>query len=282
VATLDLRQRSGYLFLAVVFAQILLISAQVNSRTGVPVLEALTFGVVGEVQRATAGVFDGIRRGWSGYIGLKSAKRENEQLKRELAATQIELQQQRALAQRSRGLEELLGLRDRSNVSTTAAEIIAGGSSPDFRTVTIDKGSRDGLHADMAVVAPAGVVGRVVVPAARAAKVQLLVDRNAAAGAVIERSRTQGVAIGGGDDRLRLAYVSEASDVVIGDVVITSGIDGIYPKGFVIGRVESLQKNGPAYTNIVIAPAVDFRTLEQVLVVMTPTPAREAATGGTE
>ncbi len=83
----------------------------------------------------------------------------------------------------------------------------------------------------MAVIAPAGVVGRLVVPSLRSAKVQLLIDRNAAAGAIIERTRAQGVVVGGGDDRLRLDYVSEVSDVVVGDVVVTSGIDGIYPKG---------------------------------------------------
>ena len=83
----------------------------------------------------------------------------------------------------------------------------------------------------MAVIAPAGVVGRVVVPSARAAKVQLLIDRNAAAGALVERSRAQGVVVGSGDDRLRMEYVSEVADVVVGDVVVTSGIDGIYPEG---------------------------------------------------
>ena len=160
---------------------------------------------------------------------------------------------------------------------TTAAGIIAAAASPDFRTVTIDKGSSDGLLRDMAVIEPAGVVGRVVVTAPRAAKVQLLVDRNAAAGALIERSRAQGVALGVGDEWLRLGFVSETSDVIVGDVVVTSGIDGIFPKGFVIGRVDRIEKNGLAYFEIVVRPAVDFSRLEEVLVVLTPTPASEAA-----
>ena len=108
---------------------------------------------------------------------------------------------------------------------------------------------------------------------------QLLIDRNAAAGALVERSRAQGVVVGGGDDRLRLEYVSEVADVVVGDVVVTSGIDGIYPKGFVIGRVESVEKDGGSYKRITVKPAVDFSSLEEVLVVLTPTPAREAAEG---
>ena len=281
MALLDIRQRSGYLFLAVVLGQIILISAQVNSHSGVPVLEAVAFGIFAEVQRGASAVVSGVRHGWSGYVGLRGVRAENDTLKRDLAAAQIELQAQRALADRSRGLQQLLQLRDRSHLTMTAAEIIADSATPDFRTMTIDKGARDGLTADMAVIAPAGVVGRIVVPAARAAKIQLLIDRNAAAGALVERSRAQGVAVGGGDARLRMEYVSEVADIVAGDVVVTSGIDGIYPKGFVIGQVESVEKNGGAYKRIVIKPAVDFRSLENVLVVLTPTPAHEAAGRGT-
>ena len=180
------------------------------------------------------------------------------------------LQRQRALADRSRGLERLLGLRDQSSLMTVAADVIGASATPDFRTITIDKGTGDGLKPNMAVIAPAGVVGRVVVPSSRAAKVQLLIDRNAAAGAVVERSRAQGLAIGGGEDLLEMTYVSETADIVAGDEVMTSGIDGIYPKGFVIGRVEKVEKNGPAYKRIVVRPAVDFRALEEVLIVLTP------------
>jgi rod shape-determining protein MreC len=129
----------------------------------------------------------------------------------------------------------------------------------------------------MAVIAPAGVVGRVVVPSASAAKVQLLIDRNAAIGALIERSRAQGVVVGAGDEWLRMEYVSEVADVAPGDIVVTSGIDGIYPKGFIIGRIETVERSGGAYKRILVRPAVDFSSLEEVLVVLTPTPARKAA-----
>ena len=110
----------------------------------------------------------------------------------------------------------------------------------------------------MAVIANDGVVGRVVIPSGRAAKVQLLIDRNAAVGALIERSRAQGVAMGGGDGRLQLEFVSETADVVVGDLVVTSGIDGIFPKGFTIGPVDMVEKTGPSYKRITIKPAVDF------------------------
>jgi rod shape-determining protein MreC len=282
MAILDIRQRSGYLFLAVTLGQILLVSAQVNSKSGVPVIESVTFGIFSEVQRGLSGGFLGIRSLWTGYIGLRHVKAENDTLKRDLAAAQVAVQEQRALADRTRGLENLLGLRQHVKLDTVAAEIIGAAASPDFRTLTIDKGTRDGVRADMSVIAPAGVVGRLVVPSLRSAKVQLLIDRNAAAGAIIERTRAQGVVVGGGDDRLRMESVSEVIDIAGGDVVVTSGIDGIYPKGFVIGQIESVERSGGAYKRITIKPAVDFRSLEEVLVVLTPTPAREAAQGVSE
>src|SRR5581483_3013216 len=124
MAVLELRQRSGYLFLGVILAHILLISAQVNSRTGVPVLEAVTFGIFSEVQRTFSGGFSGVRRVWSGYVGLRHVKDENDELKRQLAAAQIAVQEQRALADRARSYQALLELRQQLPLSTTAAEII--------------------------------------------------------------------------------------------------------------------------------------------------------------
>jgi rod shape-determining protein MreC len=277
MALLDIRQRTGYLFLAVILGHVILISAQVTSRTGVPILEAVTFGVFAEAQRGMSVAVTGVRRVWTGYIDLRGVKAENDALKRRLAEAEIDLQQQRALAGRSQRLEKLLELRDHSALTTQAAEIIAGGATPDFRTVTIDKGTRDGLRGNMAVVAPAGVVGRVVKPSGRAAKVQLLIDRNAAVAVIIDRTRAQGVVIGGGDDRLRMEYVSEVSDIVVGDVVVTSGIDGIYPKGFVVGRVDSVEKSGVAYKQIIVKPAVDFQSLEEVLVILTPATPQDAS-----
>jgi rod shape-determining protein MreC len=276
VSILEIRQHAGYLFLAVTLGHVILISAQVNSRSGVPVLEAVTFGLFAEVQRGSSAGVSGVRGFWHRYGSLRSVERENAELKQQLESVQVELQEQRALADRARGLQQLLDLRDRSKLKTMAAEVIASSASPDFQTLTLDKGTNYGLRTDMAVIANDGVVGRIVVPSGRAAKVQLLIDRNAAAGALVERSRAQGVAKGTGDGRLQLEFVSETADVAVGDLVVTSGIEGIFPKGFTIGRVDVVEKTGPAYKRITVKPAVDFSKLEEVLVVLTPTPAREA------
>ncbi len=275
MAILDIRQRTGYLFLAVIVGHIILISAQVNTRRGVPMLEAVTFGLFAEVQRGSSSLIAKMQDSWQNYLALQQVHVENERLKLEVARLQVGLQQERAVAEQSRTLQQLLDFRSSVSFATTGAAVIAGGASPDFRTMTIDKGARAGLKPDMAVIAPAGVVGRVIMPSARASKIQLLIDRNAAAGALVERSRAQGVVEGTGADLLRMNYVSGVADVKVGDRVVTSGIDGIYPKGFVIGQIESIERGAGEFSAIVIRPAVDFAALEAVLIVLTPPVAPE-------
>jgi rod shape-determining protein MreC len=268
MALLDIRQRTGWLFMAVVVGHILLISSQVATRRGVPVLEALTFGVFAEVQRGATSGFSSARDVWQNYFALQQTRQENQQLRTELAQMRVGLQQERALAEQSRMLQKLLDMKMETPLKTTAAYVIAGGASPDFRTATIDKGTSDGLKPDMAVISPAGVVGRIILPTSRAAKIQLLIDRDAAAGAVTERGRAQGVVVGTGT-LLRFDHVSGTADIKIGDRVVTSGIEGIYPKGFEIGQIESIERRSGEFSTVIIRPAVEFSSIEAVLVVLT-------------
>lgn len=278
---MDRRQRTGYLVLAVVLGHVILISAQVNAQPGGTVLEAVTFGVFTEVQRLLTSTRDGFVGFWSGYAGLRDVRQENEALNQEVARLSLELQQQRALAQQTRSLERLLELRESVSFPTLSARVIATDATPYFRTLTIDRGRGDGVHEDMAVVAPDGVVGRVVgAPGPRAAQVQLLIDRNAAAGALIERSRASGLAIGTDDDsQLRMEYVSNLQDVRVGDRIVTSGIDGIYPEGFLIGRVTAATEGLGLYRIIHVDPVVDFSQIEDVLVVVDATSAPSEVAG---
>jgi rod shape-determining protein MreC len=277
MAVIDIRRRTGYLFLAVVVGHVILISTQVTTKRGVPMLQEAVFGVFSEVQRGANAVATGVQASWQNYFALQQVQQENERLKQQLSALQVRLQQERNLAQQSQALQKLLELKTQTELMTTATNVIAGGASPEFRTITVDKGTSEGIRADMAVISPAGVVGRIIQPSSRASKVQLLIDRNAAAGALVERTRAQGVVVGTGTDELRMDYVSGAADVKAGDAVVTSGIDGIYPKGFVIGQIQSVRRGAGQYSAIVIRPAVDFATLEAVLVVLTPPSPPEAS-----
>ena len=269
---LDIRRRTSYLFLAIMLGHVILISAQVPTKSGPKVLEAAVLGVFADVQRATAAVTGVASDLWSRYVDLRRVRDENDVLRQQVADLQVELQQERALAQRAAGLQQLLDLRAQVSLPTLAAQVIGGDATPGFRMITIDRGSRDGVSRDMAVIGPKGVVGRIVGdPVARAAQVQLIIGRNAAAGAMIERSRASGVVVGGaGDPPLAMEYVSNLADVGEGDLVVTSGIDGIYPKGFPIGRVESAVRGPNLYQLITVRPLVDFSSIEEVLVVLVP------------
>ena len=270
---LDIRQRTGYLFLAVTLAQVILISSQVQSKSGGRVLQSVTLGAFARVQHAASSVIHGVRNAWGNYVNLRGVRAENEVLRSRVADLEVRLQEQRALAGRTTKLQELLNLRATVSAPTLAAEVIAGNPNPGMMSVTIDRGSAEGVEENMAVIAPTGIVGRVVgTPAAHAARVQLIIDRHAAAGALTERSRAGGMIVGQNEPGgpLRMELVSNLADVKVGDVIVTSGADGIYPKGFTIGRVESVERGTGLYLSVTVRPAVEFRSLEEVLVVLVP------------
>jgi rod shape-determining protein MreC len=268
--TTGARPRTGLLFLAVVVGHVILISTQVQSRSGVPVLESVTFGAFARVQQGTSGVVRGLRDTWSNYAYLRGARTENEDLRRRVAELEVRLQEQRTLAQKSERLQALLDLKPALAVPLLAAEVIAGYAEAGMLTVTIDRGSSDGVMENMAVMGSGGIIGRIIRPvAANAARVQLIIDENAAAGAVTERTRAGGMVVGSrGDPPLRMELVSNLADVQAGDLVVTSGADGIYPKGFNIGRVESSERGSQLYRTITVRPMVDFRALDEVIVVL--------------
>ena len=138
---LEIHRRTGYLLLATLVAQIILISAQVRTTSGTRVLQAVTFGVFSQVQLGTAWVFGGVRSVWDGYIGLHGAHQENLQLRQALQQARVKVLEQQALAARSAQLERVLDLRQRTPLRTVAANVIAGDATGIFRTLTIDKGS---------------------------------------------------------------------------------------------------------------------------------------------
>jgi rod shape-determining protein MreC len=266
------RKRTGWILFAVIIGQVLLVSAQVQTRSGVRAIEAVSFGTFSRVQSAASSLVRSVRDVWVNYAALRGARDENKELKRQMADLQVQLQGQRALAARSEKLQELLGLKQGTSLPTLSAEVIAGNANPGVRQITINRGTDDGVQSSMAVISPRGVVGRVIGhPSAHAARVQLIIDHNAAAGALVERTRVGGIVTGG--DRqppLAMELVSHLTDVKAGDVVVTSGVDGIFPKGYILGTVETSEKGPGLYRVITVRPAVDFSSLEEVLVVLVP------------
>jgi rod shape-determining protein MreC len=266
--------RHTWLLVLLLVGHVILISVQVSTRSGIPVLETVTFGAFAELQRGAARLYGGVSRVWDRYVGLRGAERDAARLRRQVEVLQLRLHQERARVRRAAHLESLLGLRRRIVQRTLAAQVIAGDPIQRPQTAIIDRGREDGLQTDMAVIAPQGIVGRVIEPlSVHAAKVQLITERNAGVGAILARTGAGGVVVGAADDPLlRLDYTSALVDVRPGDLVVTSGLDRIYPRGLVVGHVERAEKGSALYREILVRPAVDFSALDTVLVVVEPPP----------
>jgi rod shape-determining protein MreC len=265
-----LRRSTFSLLLIISLGHVLVISAQVQSKSGLPVIQAVAFGVFSRFQEITTGVGDAFRSGWSKYFALRGVERDNEQLRKRVTELEAQLQLEQAQAAKARSLEEALNLQRSLPAPTLAARVIAGNPQPGSLEVMIDRGSADGVKPDMAVVGSRGIIGRVIGPLSlHAARVQLIVGLNAAAGATLEKSGVGGVVSGGAKDPpLRLEYIPNLVDVQPGERVLTSGQDGIYPSGFVIGVVEKSEKGKGGQRDISVRPAVDVSHLEVVLVIL--------------
>ncbi len=263
------QRRTLFLLAVLCLGHVLLISAQVQSKSGLPVIESVAFGAFAKAQGGTVAVSDGLRGLWSHYLALRGVAAENESLRRQVLELQGQLQQEQAIASNSRALEAMLNLQESVEAPTLAARVIAGSPAPGSLTVTIDRGSADGVTADMAVIAGSGVVGRIInQPAPHAAQVQLLIGRNAAAAVTLERTGAGGLVLGGSSDLLlSMDYVSNQADIQIGEKVVTSGQDGIFPPGFLVGFVQRSEK-GVNYRLVKVKPAVEFSHIELVLVVL--------------
>jgi len=272
MARADAGRRARSLLVAVVLGHVLLISTQVATPAGPSLLRTTVVAVVTEFQEASWRAAGALHAIWNGYAALRGVREENARLVRENTDLRVQLQQARANAAGADDMRTLLGLRPHLPWKTTGADVVAGSLSPDYRAITIDKGFGDGIARDMPVINAAGVLGRVALPAGNTATVQLIIDRSAAAAVRIDRTRTEGIALGNGDGTLRLEYLSATAEIAEGDTVVTAGIDGIYPPGLDVGRIEKVERAGPAYRRVVIRPFADFARLETVLVLVAPSP----------
>ncbi len=203
------------------------------------------------------------------YIAVVGTKQENERYKKALIAMKEENHRLQEELQLSHRLKGLLQYKDKSALPTTSAGIIAYNTAKWTRTAVINKGSTDGLSRNMAVLSPSGVVGRIIEVTPSTATVLLNTDPRSNIEAMVERTRVKAIAEGNGKGQLILKYVRELDDVRAGDDVITSGFSGLFPKGLVIGEVTTVKKGRDNFFNYIeVTPNVDFKSLEDVLVVI--------------
>jgi rod shape-determining protein MreC len=208
---------------------------------------------------------------WEHYFFLVAVAHENENLKKSLNQFVGKSNQWHEIDLANSRLRNLLNFQKKPTNKVVAAEVIGKDPSGWFKTVIIDKGKSDGLKKGLAVVLPTGIVGQVIEAAGHYSKVMLVIDRNSAVDALVQRSRARGIIKGESADQCRFEFVLRKHDVQIDDTVIASGLDGVYPKGLRIGRVADIsQRNPDIFYEITVAPFVDYEKLEEVLVILPP------------
>lgn len=205
---------------------------------------------------------------WGHYFFLVSVAEENERL-REMAQQTLALQHQNEeLVQANERLAKMLTLKRKLERPAVAAQVVGKDPSPWFQTVLVDKGRQDGVDIGHPVLNPAGVVGLVVEAGGRSSKVMLITDPNSAVDAVLQKSRARAIIKGGTSGYCVLQYVLRKNTVEIGDSVISSGMDGVFPKGLPIGQVLEIDnKESGIFQEVSVMPFVDFERLEEVLII---------------
>lgn len=209
---------------------------------------------------------------WDDYVALWNLKEENERLRLELQKYKAANNEFREAVATNIRLRKLLEFKETLPAPTLTTEIIGKDPSLWFKTITIDRGSSDGIEKGMPAVTVEGVVGQVLSTSPHFAKVLLATDPNSAIDALTQQSRVHGIVKGRGSNALRMHYVLKDGDVNPGDRVITSGLGGVFPKGLVIGTISDVQKEPRGmFQQIEIEPVVDFSQLEHLIIIMKKT-----------
>jgi rod shape-determining protein MreC len=224
--------------------------------------------VLSGLQTGLTWISGGFGNAWTGYINLVSVRRENERLRQDLSRLQHENLQLQETARAAERLQEFLDLKKNAPYHLLAAAVIGRDPSNWYRTLTINKGSRDGVAVEMGVITPAGVVGRVIKTGPAVSQVLLMTDRNSTVAALTQRSRDEGLVEGTEKGLARIKYLSLLADVKEGDLVLTSGLTGSFPKGLPIGTIGRVTKKElDLFKEAEVIPGMDFSKIEEVLVV---------------
>ena len=274
-----LSERKPFLLLLILLTcNLVLMSSRVRGAGRDSVLEEAILSLSTPFLKGAAWVSQGLAGAWRSYVDLRDVRAENERLHAQVAALAGEGVQAEEARREAERLRELLDLRSRSDVRSVAGRIIGRDAPAGARVLLLDRGSRDGIAVDQPIITARGVVGRVIAAAPGIAKVQTILDPNSGVAAIVQRTRIQGVVVGDGERGCRMDFVTDLASIEVGDVVVTSGLDQIYPKGIIIGVVTEVGE-GQGLTKLIrLRPEVDFQRLEEALALLKPegAPGREA------
>lgn len=265
-----MRHREGLLLVVLVISSILIISRQVQDPTGMSYFRKSVIAVAAPFQSGFSSVIGGIKGVWGNYIFLFGTRSENAQLKEEVNNLSSEVQKLREELYRAGRLEEFSAYRFETGLSGMAAQVIGESPDPWTRTIIINRGTREGLSRHLPVVTPDGLVGSVVETSDHSSIVRLIVDRSSRVPVLVSRSRARAILEGESSGTCQLKYLDRTEDVQEGDIVITSGLAGIYPRGIEVGTISQiLARNHGLYQYAKVLPKAPINRIEDVLVIRT-------------
>ena len=247
---------------------LIMVSLRVKQRKGIDFFDAVLMEFCAPFQKVSTFVIKAIHGVFQEYFFLVHLQRENVMLKQRMAELQKENHQMKEMALANERLYKLLQFREKISPSVTAAEVIGQDPSSWFKSVTINKGEKDGVRGGMAVISPEGVVGQILKTAPHYSTVLLITDYNSAIDSIIQRTRAKAIVEGKGENRCQLKYLLRTEEVMVGDGVVTSGLSGNFPKGLMVGEVRKVDKKGHGvFQYAELIPSVDLTKLEEVLVI---------------
>jgi rod shape-determining protein MreC len=264
------RYRNLTILAVLLFGQILGLAVQVKRSTENAPTRLIRIWAVMAVTPLEKGIVDlqgGAGNLWHNYFYLRGVRQENRDLKLKIQQMEIEQVRLNQDAEQAHRLQALLGFKEQFISQTMAAQVIGSSGTDQSRSIYIDKGSRDGVRTDMAVITADGIVGKVLRTFKTTSQVLLINDQTSGVGSILEKSRLQGVLRGTPMGEVVLEKVMSDETVEPGEKVLTSGGDEIFPKGLAVGTVTKVSPGPDLFLNIRVKPATDLNRMEEVLVI---------------
>jgi rod shape-determining protein MreC len=270
------RHSTFFVLAGILVAQLLLLSIQITRANNDRLIRIWAVSAFAPFERVLRASVEGAAHSWTRLHELWRAQQQNDELQTELVAARNEIQQLTEQASEARRLRALLDFKSRLPFQTVAAEVIAASPGPSSNAILIDKGRDTGLTADLAVITLEGIVGKTIAVFPHTSQVLLISDPDSGVGCILEKTRVQGVLKGSRDNLGRVHYIMNEEPVSVNELVLTSGLDQVYPKGLPVGKVIGVG-DGNIYKEILVKPSAPLNRLESVLVILKPSSAQEQA-----
>jgi rod shape-determining protein MreC len=260
--------RALYVLIPLLLLHLTLLSLQIEEPGGTLLIRKWVLLAESPFLNLSTSVTWGVSRIWHNYFWLRGAREENEHLQDSLRQLSLQTSRLEELKQENLRLRKLVNLKELTSLTTVGARVVSRIPSYLANVIYIDRGSSDGITVDSAVLSGGGIIGRTTLVTDHLSQVQLITNGDASVGVMIDQARSPGVLSGRGEPRLDLNYISNTEPVNVGDLVFTSGLDGIYPKGLLVGKVVESRKGNSVFRVLTVEPSADLIHLEEVSVVI--------------